>query len=172
MARIKISTSKNSKSYSIIEDYNRNGKRTTRVIEKIGNHNKITLLANNEGIDVDTWLKNYLNNFLIKHGISNTYEKVIIEKYSNKLIPKNVTNKFNVGYLFLKDIYYSLKLNLIVKSIAKDYKFEFDLNEILSNLVFSRIIYPSPKLKTYELSQKFIESPKYNLEKLYIQKVM
>lgn len=167
MARIKTSTSKNSKSYSIIEDYNRNGKRTTRVIEKIGNHNKITLLANNEGIDVNTWLKNYLNNFLIKHGISNTYEKVIIEKYSNKLIPKNVTNKFNVGYLFLKDIYYSLKLNLIVKSIAKDYKFEFDLNEILSNLVFSRIIYPSSKLKTYELSQKFIETPKYNLENIY-----
>ena len=72
-----------------------------------------------------------------------------------------------VGYLFLKDIYYSLKLNLIVKSIAKDYKFEFDLNEILSNLVFSRIIYPSSKLKTYELSQKFIETPKYNLENIY-----
>lgn len=168
MARIKTSTSKNSKSYSIIEDYNRNGKRTTRVIEKIGNYNKIALLANTEGIDVDTWLKNYLNNFLIKHGISNTNEKVIIEKNSNKLIPKNVTNKFNVGYLFLKDIYYSLKLNLIVKSIAKDYKFEFDLNEILSNLVFSRIIYPSSKLKTYELSQKFIETPKYNLENIYI----
>lgn len=167
MARIKTSTSKNSKSYSIIEDYNRNGKRTTRVIERIGNYNKIALLANTEGIDVDTWLKNYLNNFLIKHGISNTNEKVIIEKNSNKLIPKNVTNKFNVGYLFLKDIYYSLKLNLIVKSIAKDYKFEFDLNEILSNLVFSRIIYPSSKLKTYELSQKFIETPKYNLENIY-----
>ena len=126
MARIKTSTSKNSISYSIIEDYNRNGKRTTRVVEKIGNYNKIAPLANNEGIDVDTWLKNYLNNFLIKHGISNTDEKVIIEKHSNKLIPKNVTNKFNVGYLFLKDIYYSLKLNLIVKNIAKDYKFELN----------------------------------------------
>ena len=167
MARIKKSTSKNSISYSIIEDYNRNGKRTTRVVEKIGNYNKIALLANNEGIDVDTWLKNYLNDFLIKHGISNTDEKVIIEKHSNKLIPKNVTNKFNVGYLFLKDIYYSLNLNLIVKNIAKDYKFEFDLNEILSNLVFSRIIYPSSKLKTYQLSHNFIETPKYNLTNIY-----
>ena len=167
MARIKKSTSKNSISYSIIEDYNRNGKRTTRVVEKIGNYNKIAPLANNEGIDVDTWLKNYLNDFLIKHGISNIDEKVFIEKHSNKLIPKNVTNKFNVGYLFLKDIYYSLKLNLIVKNIAKDYKFEFDLNEILSNLVFSRIIYPSSKLKTYQLSHKFIETPKYNLSNIY-----
>ena len=38
---------------------------------------------------------------------------------------------------------------------------------MLSNLVFSRIIYPSSKLKTYELSQNFIETPKYNLENLY-----
>ena len=45
MARIKKSTSKNSISYSIIEDYNRNGKRTTRVVEKIGNYNKIAPLV-------------------------------------------------------------------------------------------------------------------------------
>ena len=167
MARIKTSISTNSKSYSIIEDYNRNGKRTTRIIEKIGNDKTILPLANKEGIDVNTWLNNYLKKYLEEHGISNNVEEVIIKKYSNKLIPKNVTNKFNVGYLFLKDIYYSLKLDQIVKSISKKYKFEFDLNEVLSNLVFSRIIYPSSKLKTYELSQKFIETPKYNLENLY-----
>lgn len=167
MARIKTTTSKNSKSYSIIEDYIRNGKRTTRVIDKIGNHAKVSESAKNEGIDVESWLKKYLSDFLIEHGISTTTEKVIIEKYSNKLIPKNVTNKFNVGYLFLKDIYNSLKLNQIVNNIAKKYKFEFDLNEVLSNLVFSRIIYPASKLKTYELSQNFIETPKYNLEHIY-----
>ena len=167
MARIKTTTSKNSKSYSVIEDYNRNGKRTTRVIEKIGNHTKVSELANKEGIEIETWLKRYLNNFLTEHGTSNILEKVIIEKYSNKLIPKNITNKFNVGYLFLKDIYYSLKVDQIVKNITKKHKFEFDLNEVLSNLIFSRIIYPSSKLKTYELSQKFIETPKYNLENLY-----
>ena len=98
MARIKTTTSKNSKSYSIIEDYIRNGKRTTRVIDKIGNHAKVSESAKNEGIDVESWLKKYLSDFLIEHGISTTTEKVIIEKYSNKLIPKNVTNKFNVGY--------------------------------------------------------------------------
>ena len=79
----------------------------------------------------------------------------------------NIVNKFNVGYLFLKDIYYSLKLDKIIKYITEKYKFEFDLNEVLCNLVFSRIIYPSSKLKTYELSKNFIETPKYNLENLY-----
>lgn len=167
MARISYSKSKNSTIYYIIEDYRRNGKRTTKKIDTIGNYDKISKLAKEENIDVDIWLKNYLNNFLNKYNLSNELEEVIIKKYSNKLIPMNVINKYNIGYLFLKDIYYSLKLDKIVKSISKKYKFEFDLNEVLSNLVFSRIIYPSSKLKTFELSQRFIETPRYNLENLY-----
>lgn len=165
--RISYSKTKNSINYYVIDDYNRNGKRTTKIIEKIGNYNKVSELANKDNIDIDTWLNIYLNDYKEKHNNSTQLEKVIIEKYSNKLIPKDVINKFNIGYLFLKDIYYSLKINQIVKSITKKYKFEFDLNEVLSNLVFSRIIYPSSKLKTYELSKKFIETPKYNLENLY-----
>lgn len=167
MARIKVSVSANSKSYTIIDDYNRNGKRTTKVIDRIGNYEKVSSMAKQEGIDVDTWLKNYLISFLKEHNMSTTNEKVIIEKNANRLIPMNIINKFNVGYLFLEDIYYSLKLDKIIKDISKKYKFEFDLNEVLSNLIFSRIIYPSSKLKTYELSKNFIETPNFNLNNLY-----
>ena len=168
MARIKTNCYTHTKSYCIIEDYKRNGKRTTRVVDNIGNYEKVAKLANAEGIDVDTWLNNYLNEYRKKNGlISDDGEKVIIEKYTNKLIPANQIIKFNVGYLFLEDIYYSLKLNNICKNINLKYKFEFDLNEVLSYLVYSRIIFPSSKLKTYELSKKFIETPKYNLVNLY-----
>ena len=167
MARIKTNKYPNTQSYCIIEDYKRNGKRTTRVVENIGNYQKVSMLAKDQGIDVDTWLENYLNDYRKRNGLILDDEKVIIEKYSNRIIPKNEINKFNVGYLFLKDIYYSLKLDKIVKYITEKYKFEFDLNEVLCNLVFSRIIYPSSKLKTYELSKNFIETPKYNLENLY-----
>ena len=167
MARIKTNKYTNTQSYCIIEDYKRNGKRTTRVVENIGNYQKVSMLAKEQGIDVDTWLDNYLNDYRKRNGLILDGEKVIIEKYSNRIIPKNKINKFNVGYLFLKDIYYSLRLDKIVKYITEKYKFEFDLNEVLCNLVFSRIIYPSSKLKTYELSKNFIETPKYNLENLY-----
>ena len=167
MARIKTNKYTNTQSYCIIEDYKRNGKRTTRVVENIGNYQKISKLANEQGIDVDAWLNNYLNDYRKRNNLIKDDEKIIIEKYSNRLIPKDEINKFNVGYLFLKDIYYSLKLNKIVKNITKKYKFEFDLNDVLSNLIFSRIIYPSSKLKTYKLSQKFLEKPNYNLEHLY-----
>ena len=167
MARLRKTVSKNINYYSIIEDYYRNGKRTTKTIITLGNDSKVSKLAQEEGIDVDTWLNNCLNEYINIKDDSKNNEKVIIEKYSNKIIPKDKINKFNVGYLFLKDIYYSLRLDKIVKDITEKYKFEFDLNEVLCNLVLSRIIYPSSKLKTYELSRNFIETPKYNLENLY-----
>lgn len=168
MARIKTNNYTYTKSYCIIEDYKRNGKRTTRVVDNIGNYEKVSKLANEQGIDVDTWLNNYLYEYRKKNGlISDGSNKVIIEKYSDRCIPMNVTNKYNVGYLFLEDIYYSLKLDKICKSISKKYKFEFNLNEVLSYLVYSRIIYPSSKLKTYELSKNLLEIPKYELVNLY-----
>lgn len=167
MPRISYSKSKNFINYYIIEDYKRNGKRTTKKLDAIGNNVAISKLASEEGIDINTWLNNYLLKFIDNHKVCDEVEKVIIEKYSNKLIPMNQINRFNVGYLFLEDIYYSLKINKICKYISDKYKFEFDLNEVLSYLVYSRIIYPSSKLKTYELSKKFIETPKYDLNNIY-----
>ena len=167
MPRISYSKSKNFTNYYIIEDYKRNGKRTTKKLDTIGNNVTISKLASEEGIDINTWLNNYLLKFIDSHKVFDEVEKIIIEKYSNKLIPMNQTNRFNVGYLFLEGIYYSLKINKICKYISDKYKFEFDLNEVLSYLVYSRIIYPSSKLKTYELSKNFIETPRYYLNNIY-----
>ena len=166
MVRLRSTTSKNIKYYSIIEDYYRNGKRTTKTLVTLGNDSKIALLASEANVDSNTYLNNCLNKYLEEHPPL-IAEEVVITKYSNRLIQKNTIQQFNVGYLFLKDIYYSLKIDKMVKEISKKYKFEFDLNEVLTNLVLSRIIYPASKLKTYELSKNFIETPKYNLENIY-----
>ena len=73
----------------------------------------------------------------------------------------NKQNLFNIGYLFLHSIYYSLKLNKICSYITNQYQFKYDLNSILSNLIYARIIFPSSKLKTLELSKKFFEQPNF-----------
>ena len=166
MARLRATVAKNIKYYSIIEDYHRNGKRTTKTLFTIGSESKVYDLASKENIDVSSYLKNCLSKYIESHPKVDD-EEVIIKKYTNRQIPINKINKFNVGYLFLEDIYYSLKLDKIVNTIAKKYKFEFDLNEVLSYLVYSRIIFPASKLKTHELSKNFIETPKYNLENIY-----
>ena len=166
MARLRATVAKNIKYYSIIEDYHRNGKRTTKTLFTIGSESKVYDLASKENIDVSSYLKNCLSEYIESHPKVDD-EEVIIKKYTNRQIPINKINKFNVGYLFLGDIYYSLKLDKIVNTIAKKYKFEFSLNEVLSYLVYSRIIFPASKLKTHELSKNFIETPKYNLENIY-----
>ena len=161
--RIKKTFSKNFEFYYIIKDINRNGKRTTKIVEKLGTINKIKERAKNE--DPIIWLNNYVNE-LNKKEKEGTRE--IIKSFSpNKIIDKDVQRCFNGGYLFLQKIYYDLKLDEICSSITDKYKFEFDLNSILSNLIYSRIIFPSSKLKTFELSKRFIEQPNFELQHIY-----
>ena len=151
--RIKISKSKNSVHYSIIQDVTRNGKRTTKIYENIGNLNSLKQRAGDE--DPLSWLKNYVST------LNNKPTPIIIKKYENKIIEMNKQNLFNIGYLFLHSIYYSLKLNKICSYITNQYQFKYDLNSILSNLIYARIIFPSSKLKTLELSKKFFEQPNF-----------
>ena len=163
--RISYSKSKNATCFYIIKDYSKNGKRTTKKIDTIGNLKFVEEKAKEQGIDYKTWLNNYLKNYINEHPEEN--KEYIIKKYSNKLIPKDSDNLYNVGYLFLENIYYNLKLDKICNEIENKYRFKFNLNDILANLLFSRIIYPSSKLKTHELSKKFIEVPNIKLENIY-----
>ena len=77
------------------------------------------------------------------------YSKISQTKY----LEKNQQLTFNGGYLFLQNIYYDLKINQFVIISQININFKYDLNDILSKLTYSRIIYPSSKLKTLELSK-------------------
>ena len=57
-----------------------------------------------------------------------------------------------------------MKLNNICETISNKYQFKFDLNDILSKLIYGRIIYPSSKLKTLEESNKFLEKPNFEYQ--------
>lgn len=158
--RCKITKSKNSEHYSIIQDIIVNGKRTTKVYENIGNFEKLKLRAKNQ--NPISWLDNYVKELNKKHKEENL--PILIQKNPSRIIDKNVQVSYNVGYLFLQDIYYKLKLNQICDSISDKYQFKFDLNNILSNLIYSRIIYPASKLKTLELSKNFLEQPNFDYQ--------
>ena len=158
--RINKTKSKNNVHYSIIQDIMKNGKRTTKVYENIGNYEKLKLRAGNE--DPLVWLNNYVKKLNEKSKEDSL--PVIIQKNPNKIIDKNVQVSFNVGYLFLQDIYYKLKLNNICNTITDKYQFKFDLNDILSKLIYSRILFPASKLKTLELSKKFFEQPNFDYQ--------
>jgi len=158
--RINKTKSKNQEHFSIIKDITKNGKRTTYVYENIGNLDKLKQRAGD--MEPMEWLKNYVKNLNEKNKAESL--PVIIQKNPDRLIDKNVQKSFNIGYLFLQDIYYKLKLDDICKKITDKHQFKYDLNDILSKLIYSRIIFPASKLKTLDLSKKFLEQPKFDYQ--------
>lgn len=162
--RLCTSKSKNTCWYSIIQDYTTSdGKRTTRIYEKIGNPQQAQERFGK--VDTINKMKEYVANLneLLKEG----KELPTYHRYDpNKRIEKNIRRSFNIGYLFLKDIYYSLNLDKMCDNISHKYDFEFDLNSILECLIYSRILWPSSKLSTYNQSNKFIEKTNFEYHQI------
>jgi transposase len=159
--RLNVRTIKNYSYYSIIKDYtNLNGKRTTKIFEKLGNQQQVE-----ERFGKKDTLKN-IQEYIDK---LNKEDKELIKKEfnPNKKISPGIKRKFNIGYLFLEKIYNELKIKNICNNIEDKYKFKFDLNEILSYLVYARIIYPSSKLETFKQCQNFIQQPNFKLHDEY-----
>ena len=160
--RLQIVKSKNAQSLYVVKSIYHNKKRTNKVIEKLGTYEHLKNILHEDPI---AWAKKYVEE-LNKKEKEGTRE--IIVKYSpTKIIEKNLQTSFNIGYIFLEKIYYELGLNDICNNINNKYKFDYDLNSILSRLVYSRIIYPSSKLATFELSKKYIEQPNFELHDIY-----
>ena len=158
--RIKITKTKNAENFYVIESTYINKKHSSKIIEKLGNLEEVKRKAGN--MDPYLWAKQYASK-LTQEDKEN--KRTIIKSYSqSKLIPKDIQNKYNVGYLFLQDIYYKLGLNQICNNITDKYQFKFDLNDILSKLIYSRILFPASKLKTLNLSKKFIEQPNFDYQ--------
>ena len=159
--RLHIRTISNYSYYSIIKDYtNINGKRSTKIFEKLGNQHQVEdRFGKNNTIEK---IKEYINELNSK----DKNELVKLELNSSKKINKEKRN-FNIGYLFLEKLYNDLKIKDICNQIQSQYKFEFNLNEVLSYLVFARIIYPSSKLETFKQCQNFIKQPNFKLHDEY-----
>lgn len=85
------------------------------------------------------------------------------------LLQKNWEQKlsFNCGYLSLQQLYYSLHLDQICKDISERHHFEYDLNAILSRLVYSRILFPASKLATTRISKNFLEESDFKTHHIY-----
>ena len=160
--RLNIRTKNNYSYYTIIKDYtDLSGKRTTTVFEKLGNQQQVE-----ERFGKVNTIEN-IKKYIEQLNNENKEEIINVQFNPNKTIEKNIKKRFNIGYIFLKKIYNELKINDICKEIQNKYQFKFDLNNILENLIYARIIYPSSKLETFKQCQNFLEQPKFQLHDEY-----
>ena len=163
--RLKVSKSKNAASLYVIKSvYNsKTQSNSSKIVEKLGT--EAELREKLDGQDPYEWAKKYIEELNKKE--KEDKREVLVKHSPVKIINKDDQRSFNGGYLFLQKVYHELGLHKICNKISQKYKFDFDLNSILSRLTYSRVIFPSSKLATYHLSKRFIEQPNFDLHQIY-----
>lgn len=161
--RLKVSKSKNSASFYVTKTVYVDKKEKTITVEKLGT--ETSLREKLGGQDPLEWAKAYVADLNRKEKEDN--RQVIIKKQQSKRIPKDNQQSFNGGYLFLQDIYHQLGIDKICKEISSKYKFTYDLDSILSRLLYGRILFPSSKLSTFEFSKTLLEASPFELQHVY-----
>jgi len=162
--KLTVSKSKNSASFYVQKTIRKeNGSVTTVTVEKLGNLDEVKTKA--AGKDPYVWAQEYVNELNRKEYDE---QKSVIVSYSpTKLLKKGEQKAYNCGYLFLQDIYCSLGLHKICKAISSRYLFEYDLNDILSKLIYTRILFPSSKKASNKKAKLFLEQPSFELHDIY-----
>ena len=149
--------------YHVIQDVRRNGKRSTEIIENLGSASEIC--EKYHVSDADAWAADYIKRK--REEAASKDHKVLVSYNTSAVIDKDKRLSFNAGYLFLQQIYYQLGLPSICRKIKKENSFEYDLDNILSRLIYGRILFPSSKLSCFEQSEKLIEEPQFDLHQIY-----
>ncbi|MHB8065364.1 MAG: IS1634 family transposase [Ruminiclostridium sp.] len=85
----------------------------------------------------------------------------------NESITKNSKNRKNFGSAALSKIYHELEIDTFLKNRQRHTKEEYDANAIMKLLVYSRLLYPASKRKTYEGKYTFFEKFDFNLDDIY-----
>ena len=166
--KLTISKSKNAESFYIQKSYkNNDGKSSTKTVRKLGTLKELTEKLGTDRDGVIAWAKEQVRLETEKYKEEKETNNVQIIFKANQEMDYNKQRFFLGGYLFPQSVYYDLKLDYICKRIKTKHKFEYDLNAILSDLIYTRILEPDSKRSSYRTAEKFLEAPTYELYDLY-----
>lgn len=161
--RLNVVRSAHAASLYVVKSAWVNGKRTSKVVEKLGT--EASLREKLDGRDPYEWADEYIAE--LNRKSEEEKAKITIAYSPSEQIQKGEQRSFNAGYLFLQKVYYDLGLNKICIAIKRRHSFKYDLNAILSRLVYTRIIFPGSKKSSFEDSLRFIEQPNFDLHQIY-----
>jgi transposase len=161
--RLSKSVSPNATSLYVIKSVIVDGKRTSKIVEKLGTLKEIEERLG--GRDPIEWANEHVARL-------NEEEKAgrseVTARFSpSKTIPMGEEALYDGGYLFLQKIYHEIGLDRICSRISEEGRFSYDLNSVLSRLIYTRILHPSSKLSSYESSKSLIEPPAFELHHVY-----
>lgn len=166
--KLTTSKSKNSESFYITKGYiNDKGTSTSVIVRKLGT---LTDLLKEHGPtrdDVIAWAKEEVRLETAKYKEERKSKEIQITFHSDRQLDYDQQKFFRGGYLFLQSIYYGLQLNKTCRKLKANYKFEYDINAILSDLIYSRVLEPTSKRSSFKVASEFLEKPSYGLHDVY-----
>jgi len=164
--KLSISKSKNTVIYYVAESYRKpNGTSSTRTVKKIGSEAELREKLG-DGVDIKAWCQEYVRK-LTADAKANKPVPVELSLIPDVPYEKNVIRSFNVGYLYLQRILYQENISQMVKEIKSRHSFQFNLEKIICDLIYARILDPSSKKSTYDYCHSLLEAPDYELHDVY-----
>ena len=163
-----ISKSKNAESFYIAKSYVKaNGTTSSMIIRKLGTLNQLILEHGPTREDVVAWAKNEVKLETEKYKKEKEAKTVLIPFHADRPLTYDKQVLHKGGYLFLQSVYYGMQINKICRKLKAKYKFKYDINSILSDLIYARILEPSSKCSSYKTASEFLEKPAYELHDIY-----
>lgn len=166
--RVTTSKSKNSESFYITKGFiNDKGISTSTVIRKLGTLNELLVEHGPTRDDVMVWAREQARIETQKYKEEQQSKLVQISFHADRQLDYGKQKFFRGGYLFIQSIYYGLQLNKTCRKLKLKYNFKYDLNAILSDLVYSRVLEPCSKRASFKTASEFLERPTYELHDVY-----
>lgn len=166
--RVTTSKSKNSESFYITQSYtNAQGKSTSKTIRKLGTLAELSKRLDTDRDGVMAWANEQARLETLRYKSEKEDAVVMVPFHSNKLMDYHRKKLFTGGYLFLQSVYYGLRMDSICRKIKNRHEFAYDLNAILSDLIYTRVLEPSSKSSSFRAAKQFLEPPAYELHDVY-----
>ena len=163
-----ITKSKNSESFYICKSYVKaNGSTSSMIVRKLGTLEQLLVEHGPTRDDVLAWAKNEVKIETEKYKREKEAQTVLIPFHADRQLDYDKQVFYRGGYLFLQSIYYQMQMNKICRKLKQKYKFEYDINAILSDLIYTRILEPCSKRSSYKAASEFLEKPAYELHDVY-----
>ena len=165
---ITTTKSKNAESFYITQTFKKkNGSSSSKHIKKLGTLAELSEKLNTDRGGVMRWAREQAKIETEKYKNEKETKTTLIPFHSDRQLDYNQQKFYAGGYLFLQSLYYKLGLHKVCRKIRAKHNYKYDLNAILSDLIFTRILNPDSKRSSFKSAQSFLEAPSYKLHDVY-----
>lgn len=166
--RVVTSKSKNAESFYISKGYvNDKGVSTSVIVRKLGTLKELLPEHGPTRDDVMTWAREEARLETLKYKQEQEEKQIKLTFRADRQLDYGKQVFYRGGYLFLQSIYYQMQMQKICRKLKQRYKFKYDINAILSDLIYARILEPCSKRSSYKVASEFLERPSYQLHDVY-----